>query len=356
MKAERRWKKEQLFTAPSKKGICPLESEKTTDLSNYKNFLPDSVTAFRAGTDIDTYREQDHSLAERVSIYTHSLIRSFSDAFRYMRHHLDNFRSIQKFYRSHDIHIIGKSVLSKYVELSLYSHERDGIDEYGIRISPRLQISFKAFPEPGNPPYIKGDFEKLVFELAHQCLKNGCFGLNIRATTENIALRNQFYGEVFPVALPGQSTDYLTFSIEWLDRQGDTIDAIFLRHPIASANSYEWIEQRLQDGVVAGETEKKIISLLSPNLLKTVLEVLKFGQNEDNFSAWATPCSRQKFQRFQHLYGTKCKLFQKHLDKPEVLDVEYQSDYVSIELSDHYYLIFDYFARLDHPAILLLSR
>ena len=68
LKAERGWKKERVYTELYKQETC---SSETTDLSHYKNYLSDSVGAFRSGTDFDTYREQDHSLIERVSLYTH---------------------------------------------------------------------------------------------------------------------------------------------------------------------------------------------------------------------------------------------------------------------------------------------
>ncbi len=316
--------------------------------------MPDVLGSFRTGKELKAYQEEATSgLVKYAFEYAGAFSRSLSDTMGYVSHHLNEFRSIRKFEHSHDVHILGGTTLNDYIGISLITHER-GVNEYGQPVSPHISINFKQFPDPDDMPYTSDIFEERLLALSLQCRANSCHGLKLWPLTTLQANIGEGINNPFPLMLPGSSGDVLTFVLEWFDQSGDIIDSIFLNQPVVSGDSYKWLEQALQDHSI--EQGREYVSLFSINMLENLLKVLHYGQEPANFKEWQLPCGRQSFQRFMLLPGGgHCKKFDGTLIAVSDINLKSDSHVKAVRLSKSYYLVLDYFGRLDYPAVLLVK-
>lgn len=327
------------------------------DLSLYNE-----VYQFRAYYISESYTQKHGSVSEAMYFFSASY-RSSLEVFSYWRRHLENIRSVTKFYRTHQIHISGRTQLNEILEMKLgissTEYEDIGLDSSLHKTHPTLEIKFrnadiKQF-------YSSNAFEKALLNLREVCLKiNDCQGIYIRAA-QGITPYYFDAARYNPGSLSvpsDQQFHQLLLSVEWHDSDGHVLDAISYSHGFGSMNNYEWLESLYKSHEI-GQKSGGIFTLLSPEVIDNTATMITYAVTHIESNYWHRPCARRKSQGFMSLYHARCLRYEKKL--PSLNDVKNTlnkiNSAISVTVAKDVFLVFDYYARwFNYPAILLIIR
>ena len=305
----------------------------------------------------------EHDLTTNVMQFFSASYSSSIEIFSYWKQHLENLRSIAKFYRTHQVHIIGRSPLNEWIEIRLgvseKEHEDVGFESDLHRTHPVVEIRFKI--ENTKEIYSSNVLEKALLKLRKACLRiDECQGVYIRAA-QGIT---PYYHDITrynptSLSIPSeQQLHQLLLSVEWHDRNGDVLDAISYAHGLGSMKNYVWLEKLYKNHEI-GTKGGGIFTLFSPEVIENSAAMISHAATCIERDLWHRPCARGKSQGFMSLYHPQCLRYEKKLHP--LIDVHSTLDRkdsaISFTLAKNTFLVFDYYGRwFNYPAILLIVR
>lgn len=343
------------------------------------HFSLSSDLLIRNNSDLQTFRgflskieAPESSLSEFIYAYFISSQRSIYEMSEYFKQHLVDFRSVNKFYRLHEIHILGATQLNDYIELWYGISERDYEDVGGAggffspdfkhpqhKTYPVLHIKFKK--DMDELFYQLDSFSKEIYEIYFICKKfKKCNGVSLRAATGLPPSYVHFLREN-PYSLLDTISDthnQLLLSVEVNDYDFNTIETVSYKFGLGSSTNYIWLEDCYRNNDWRNYDDRNLVTLLSPETLNNARIMLKWVLDVSQKKTYHRPCGRKKRQAFMFLYYIGCSFYDIKDLKPlrAVNHRATQGQYeIAFPLSTNTYVIFDFFARaLNYPAIVLL--
>ena len=104
--------------------------------------------------------------------YFSASYRASVEVFSYWKQHVDNLRSVTKFYYAHQIHIAGRTQLNELLEMRLGVSEKEyedvGTQSNLHKTHPTLEIKFKK--SDAKQFYSSNVFERELLNLRELCL------------------------------------------------------------------------------------------------------------------------------------------------------------------------------------------
>ena len=306
---------------------------------------------------------EKHGLVSDAMQFFSASYRSYVEIFSYWKQHLENFRSITKFYRTHQVHITGRTQLNELVEIKLGISEKEyedvGTDSTLHKTHPTIGINFKKTTI--KEIYSSNVFEKALLNLREVCLKiNTCQGVYIRAAQGITPYYHDLirYNQKSLATPSDPQFSQLLLAVEWHDSDGHVLDAISYAHGLGSMNEYTWLEYLYKSHEI-GKKKGGVFSLFSPEVLENSATMIRQAVKFIEKDSWHIPCNRRKSQAFMSLYHSQCLRYKEKLhplrDVSETL--EEINSAISITVAKNTFLIFDYYGRwFNYPAILLIIR